>query len=192
MEKLPKKFILPLLSASFALSVILRLSHEANASQDEAMNAHDPQEISRAESVFDITLDTQSLPEILEELQRREALILAADAEIMDRTLQLQEYEQEIEKQIQILEQAQIKLDDTLTLARDSAKEDLTHLAEIYENMRSDDAAALFSEMAPEISAGFIGVLDPEIAAKIMSGLDARQANQISIILAGRNADTPR
>jgi len=58
--------------------------------------------------------------------------------------------------------------------------------------MAPKDAAALFEKMPPQFAAGFLGMMDPIAASKIMAGLTPETAYSFSVVIAGRNALTPK
>ena len=52
-------------------------------------------------------------------------------------------------------------------------------------------AAALFEKMDSTFAAGFLGRMASENAARIMAGMSPEKAYEISVKLAGRNAEIP-
>lgn len=128
---------------------------------------------------------------LLAALQEREAAVEAREAALADRLQALRVAESEIAEQLTALQQAEAALAATIALAEEAASNDLARLTTVYENMKPQQTAALFSEMAPEFAAGFLGLMRPEAAALIMTNLEPDIAHSISVVLAGRNARVP-
>jgi flagellar motility protein MotE (MotC chaperone) len=133
-----------------------------------------------------------SLPAALAEaLNARETEITLREATLKDRTAALALAEAAIEKQLVELQTAEAALASTLAIADQAAEQDLARLTMVYETMKPKDAAALFETMAPSFAAGFLGRMQPQAAAAVMSGLSPETAYEISLQLAGRNAEAP-
>lgn len=111
-------------------------------------------------------------------LQDRLAALALADAAMTDRMAQMQAMEDDLRS--------------TLALADGAAEADIDRLTAVYQAMKPKDAAALFETMSPDFAAGFLGRMPPESAAAILSGMSAEAAYGVSVIVAGRNANTPR
>ncbi len=124
-------------------------------------------------------------------LTAREADMTLREAALKDRTAALALAEAAIEKQLAELQTAEAALASTLAIADQAAEQDLARLTTVYETMKPKDAAALFETMAPAFAAGFLGRMQPQAAAAVMSGLAPETAYQISLQLAGRNAEAP-
>ncbi|MFK7761917.1 MAG: MotE family protein [Roseobacter sp.] len=137
-------------------------------------------------------LKKEAVGEMLAAFQKREDRIEKLEREIAIREKALTIADQEIEKRLQVLEQAEQSLRAMLALADTAAEDDLLTLTTVYENMKPKDAAALFEEMEPAFAAGFLGRMRPDAAAGIMAGLTPQKAYTVSVILAGRNADVPK
>ena len=97
-----------------------------------------------------------------------------------------------IEEDLARLEQAEAELRATMAAADKAAEDDIGRLTAVYENMKPDEAAALFQLMEPSFAAGFLGRMRSDAAAAILAGLTPDLAYTISVVLAGRNADVPR
>ena len=130
--------------------------------------------------------------EMLTALQKREERIAQRESLIADRLQALNLAEQEITKRVQDLKQAEERLSATMAIADQAAEQDLAQLTTVYENMKAKDAAALFEKMEPDFAAGFLARMRPDAAGAVMAGLQPEKAYMISILLAGRNANTPR
>ncbi|MBT9385868.1 hypothetical protein KM176_18500 [Pseudooceanicola sp. CBS1P-1] len=124
--------------------------------------------------------------------KERETRLDQREAQIRDRMNALAIADEEIQKKLVQLEEAEERLRDTLALADGAAEKDITRLTSVYEAMKPKDAAALFEQMAPEFAAGFIARMQPPAAAAIMTGLSSERAYSISAILAGRNSSVPK
>lgn len=124
-------------------------------------------------------------------LQAREARITTREEQFAARMQALNVAEVEIQEKLEALAAAETSLAALLTIADSAAEDDLSRLTEVYENMKPQDAAALFEQMEPAFSAGFMGRMRPEAAALIMTNLAPETAHLISVVLAGRNATAP-
>jgi flagellar motility protein MotE (MotC chaperone) len=129
---------------------------------------------------------------LLEAIRERQTDLDDREARFEDRMQALKVAEQRLQDNIKILVAAEKKLADTLSIADQAAEKDLERLTTVYENMKSKNAASLFSEMAPEFAAGFLGRMRSDAAAGIMSNLEPEKAYTISLVLAGRNTRVPK
>ncbi|WP_136443236.1 MotE family protein [Pacificoceanicola onchidii] len=129
---------------------------------------------------------------LINALNERENRVKQREEDIAIRMQALSLAEQEIERKLVALEDAEQKLRSTLALAQTAAEDDLTRLTDVYANMKPKQAAALFEEMDPDFAAGFLGRMRPDAAAGIMAGLTPGTAYTISVVLAGRNANVPK
>lgn len=124
-------------------------------------------------------------------LGARESAVELGEMALKDRTAALALVETTIAKRLEELTAAEDALSKTLAIADQAAEQDLARLTTVYETMKPKDAVALFETMAPEFAAGFLGRMQPQAAAAVMSGLKPETAYQISLVLAGRNAEAP-
>ncbi|WP_366523346.1 hypothetical protein [uncultured Roseobacter sp.] len=129
---------------------------------------------------------------MLRAFQEREQRISEREIQIDMRMKALAVADEEIERRLTVLQDAEETLKGLLALANTAAEDDLARLTSVYENMKPKDAAPLFEEMEPAFAAGFLGRMRPDAAAGIMAGLSPQAAYSISVILAGRNADVPK
>lgn len=129
---------------------------------------------------------------LLVALQKRETQVKEREAQIEMRSKALAVVDEEIAKRLAALEQAEVNLRGTLSLADSAAENDLARLTSVYESMKPKDAAALFETMEPDFAAGFLGRMRPDAAASVLAGLTPATAYSISIILASRNANVPK
>lgn len=135
---------------------------------------------------------TPELIALLKMTQAREEAVEKREAELAAREQALALVEASIEEDMQRLEQAEAELRATMAAADKAAEDDIGRLTSVYENMKPDQAAALFQLMEPSFAAGFLGRMRADAAAAIMAGLTPDLAYTISVVLAGRNADVPR
>lgn len=177
-----------LLTGSGVLRITDQVGSAAAAQTESTANAN----VTRAERVLGMPLDDQTLPQILEMFQAREARLIDAEQEAAAREAALADSAAAVAAQLEELAAAEQRLAATLAKTDEAASEDLARLATVYENMKPQDAAALFAEMAPGFAAGFLSLMRPEPAAAIMTQLEPNTAHLISIMLAGRNAGGPQ
>lgn len=130
--------------------------------------------------------------QMLAAFRGREARIERLERQIDIRQKALEVADTEIQKRLQVLQDAEDSLRSMLAIADTAAEDDVVKLTSVYENMKPKVAAALFEEMEPAFAAGFLGRMRPAAAAGIMSGLSPTKAYTISVILAGRNAEAPK
>lgn len=128
---------------------------------------------------------------LLDAFRAREDRLAAREAQLADREQAVAVAAAEVEEQLAALAAAEESLAAMIALADSAAADDLARLTAVYENMKPQDAAALFATMDPAFSAGFLGMMQPAAAAAIMSDLEPGIAYSISVILAGRNAGSP-
>ncbi|SEO07642.1 Flagellar motility protein MotE, a chaperone for MotC folding [Salinihabitans flavidus] len=133
----------------------------------------------------------EDMRELLGVFRAREDRLVQREAEVRNRMQALSVADEQIGKRMTALQQAEERLRETIALADSAAEGDLSRLTEVYETMKSKEAAALFEEMDPVFAAGFLARMKPDAAAGIMAGLTPKSAYTISVVLAGRNANVP-
>ncbi|SMX26289.1 hypothetical protein TRP8649_00362 [Pelagimonas phthalicica] len=138
------------------------------------------------------TIPDEEIMPLLKAMNEREARIAKREENVAVRMKALAAAEQEIDRKLAALEDAEERLRATMSLAQTAAEDDITRLTSVYANMKPKQAAALFEEMDPEFSAGFLARMKPDVAAAIMAGLSPNAAYTISVVLAGRNARVPK
>ena len=148
--------------------------------------------VSPLEDSVPTDIDRTALSKMLSAFQKREERITRVEREIAIRQKALRIADEEIEKRLVVLQQAEESLRSILAIADTAAEADLSTLTNVYENMKPKDAAALFEEMEPAFAAGFLGRMRADSAAGIMAGLSPQKAYTISVLLAGRNASVPK
>ena len=132
---------------------------------------------------------TPELLELLADLRRREAELDERTVSLEARVQVLRRAEAEIAESLAELEEAEAKLRATIADANAAAETDIVRLTAVYENMKAEQTATLFSRMEPSFAAGFLARMRADSAAAILSGLEPELAYSISVVLAGRNAD---
>lgn len=180
-----------LITMLFIASAVVRLSTypgfafaENTHSDEEAHVESDPQ-----------TKDALTRPQIaslLDALRAREDAVSERELKAEVRSKALAAADVEIRERLLRLEETENRLRETLALADSAAENDITRLVAVYENMKPKDAAALFETMEPSFAAGFLARMRPESAAAVLTGLSPEVAYSISVILAGRNANVPK
>ncbi|MCW1919174.1 hypothetical protein NX862_10420 [Rhodobacter sp. KR11] len=125
-------------------------------------------------------------------LSAREAQVKAKEDAVAQRLSALNLADEAITKRLEELKLAEEELKQTIAIADGASEKDLTQLTAVYEAMKPADAAALFQTMAPEFAAGFLGRMQAPAAAAIMTGMDPAKAYEVSVLLAGRNANAPK
>ncbi|NDV02531.1 hypothetical protein GZA08_16295 [Pseudoroseicyclus sp. CLL3-39] len=135
---------------------------------------------------------TPATEELLAAFQLREDRLEAREAQVADRMQALRLAEDEVAEKLAALQEAQSSLEATLALAATAAEDDIARLTAVYENMKAEEAAALFEQMAPEFAAGFLARMNAPAAAAVMSSLEPETAHSLSVVIAGRNAAAPR
>lgn len=124
-------------------------------------------------------------------LQEREARLITREAQLQSRLDAMAAAEVELDMKLAQLVAAEEALSATIAMAETASATDVAQLTTVYENMKPKEAAALFEEMSPEFAAGFLGLMRPDVAALIMTELEPETAYSFSVVLAGRNANTP-
>lgn len=180
----------------FVVSGALRLSTGSGAAialemKETAQNLMNPSE-NGAEDLDAVVDVAPQLLELLKETQTKEAALIAREAELEARAQTLSLIETSIAEDLERLQQAEEDLRATMAAADQAAESDIGRLTAVYENMKPDQAAALFQLMEPSFAAGFLGRMRADAAAAIMAGLSPDLAYTISVVLAGRNAEVPR
>ncbi|MDX8352882.1 MotE family protein [Cognatiyoonia sp. IB215182] len=170
--------------ASFLIaSAVIRLAAEAGPAlaQDASMTS-EPAEV---------TAPAVETSRLLAALQEREARLITREGQLRDRLQALEIAEAEIVEKLEALRAAEMALSATISQAETASQTDIGQLTTVYENMKPKEAAALFEEMTPQFAAGFLGMMRPDAAALIMTELEPETAYSFSVVLAGRNANTP-
>ncbi len=135
----------------------------------------------------DFAAGAEILDPLIIEIESRKAALSARESELAQRERDAAEMLQSIAAQLSDLEAAEARLERMLSVARTAAETDIAQLVSVYEAMKPNDSARIFSEMTPDFAAGFLARMQPEVAARIVAELDPEKAYSISVVLAGRN-----
>lgn len=173
--------VLLLLATLFFTAGLSRLSLGAVAAI-----AADP--VSEPETVA----PTENAGQLFEALRAREARLDEQERALAERAQELEAAQNSLRAQLADLQTAEERLTATLALTESAAENDLNRLTTVFEHMKPEQAAALFTTMEVEFAAGFFARLDPQFAGDVMAQLDPTLAYGISAVLAGRHAKTPR
>lgn len=190
MRRRANRGVLPIIAGMFIMSAVVRFAGDAAPvlAQDRTV----PENEQPADMMADTAANEGMSPAVIDALREREARIVDREARLADRMQALAVAEAEITEKLEALKAAEDSLASLLAIASTAAEDDLGRLTQVYENMKPQEAAALFETMEPVFSAGFMGRMQPEAAAAIMSNLEPQTAYLISVVLAGRNANAPR
>ncbi|MBM1220522.1 hypothetical protein JQU17_07225 [Ponticoccus sp. SC2-23] len=190
MRRRANRGVLPIIAGMFIMSAVVRFAGDAAPvlAQDRTV----PENEQPADMMADTAANEGMSPAVIDALREREARIADREARLADRMQALAVAEAEITEKLEALKAAEDSLASLLAIASTAAEDDLGRLTQVYENMKPQEAAALFETMEPVFSAGFMGRMQPEAAAAIMSNLEPQTAYLISVVLAGRNANAPR
>jgi len=181
----PRARLLPLIALTFLAAAALRFA-------DGPLSALAQADSPPPEAAQPLPSDPREGAEWAIRLAEREAEITRREAAVAERLAEIAQIEGRITEHLSALAQAEAELQATMALADRAAEGDLGRLVAMYENMRPDDAARLFSEMDEGFAAGFLARLRPEVAAAVLSGMEPQRAYLISAIVAGRNVEVPR
>lgn len=128
---------------------------------------------------------------LIAELKEQRSKLQARERKIESREQVLRTLEQRIEKRLEEVRAAREQLKSTAALVDDAAGKDVRRLADMYQQMKPKQAGQIFNEMAPSFAAGFIAEMRPDSAALIMANMDADKAYAVSLLIAGRNMQSP-
>jgi flagellar motility protein MotE (MotC chaperone) len=185
----PQKGTLAIIGALLLLSAAVRLATEAGQviasegvlSEKERVSAEPTHDLSRPDR----------MGAALEAIKKREARLIEREAEMDERESSVAAAEAAIREEIAKLNEAEEKLRKTITIAEDAAEDDISQLTDVYASMKPKQAAALFEQMDSTFAAGFLARMASDSAARILAGMTPEKAYEISVELAGRNADIP-
>jgi len=174
-----------LMIAAFVISAVLR-----TGAQGVALANSDPTTtpVSVPEQICQPAPDIAGL---LQKIRLRQAQLDEEARRISERRLTLDKVEARVAAEMASLGAAQDRLEATLAIADGAAENDLLRLTQVYENMKSKNAASIFESMDINFASGFLSRMNPKAAAGILSELPADKAYSISVVMAGRNARAP-
>ncbi|MBI1393843.1 MAG: hypothetical protein GC152_13980 [Alphaproteobacteria bacterium] len=116
---------------------------------------------------------TNEIQRRIDELNERENLLAAIESRV--------------DEKLQQLAAAQSALAETAARVDAASERDIMALADMYANMKPQQAGAIFNAMEPSFAAGFLTSMRPETAAAILAGMEPQKAYAVSVIIAGRN-----
>ncbi len=185
--------VLVVVASILALSALVRLAEGSGSAIAQGLGAMARAQTDRVQEIAEPAVCTPApeLADILASLTRRENRVAALEAQLADRERTVEVATEELRAGLEALEAAERQLARTIATASQAAEADLSKLTSVYENMKPADAAILFGQMEPVFAAGFLGRMRADAAAAILAGLPPDQAYSISVVLAGRNANTP-
>ncbi|TCO73374.1 MotE family protein [Rhodovulum euryhalinum] len=188
----PSGAVLPVIAGLFLASGLIRFGGGTAQALTEEIRHLAAQSDATQEIPAEPCPPPPDIAAVLSALQTREAEIELREVALDEREATLDIAREEIARQMAALEAAEAALESTITIADEAAESDIARLTAVYENMKAEEAAALFAEMDPDFAAGFLGRMRADAAAAVMAGLDPTVAYSISVILAGRNARAPK
>ncbi|MEP0209261.1 MAG: hypothetical protein ABJ370_21790 [Paracoccaceae bacterium] len=172
-------------------SASLRVFSSATSAWATENTAIEEIETKNPENSSENTMNAEGVDKLLKILINREEEVTIREDQASQREEKIEVAKRELEKQLIQLKNTEKQLRATIALANSAAENDIVKLTAVYENMKAKVAAELFEEMDPDFAAGFLARMKSDSAASIMTGLTPQKAYSISVILAGRNANTP-
>ena len=145
---------------------------------------------SEARSGSKMRFDEFDFERAFQDLAHQREIIDNKMLSLADREQAVNIAEQRISEKIEELTEIEESLKATLARAEGASESDLSQLTSVYENMKTEEAAALFGAMSPEFAAGFIARMRADAAAEILAGLSPERAYTISVLLANRHSET--
>ncbi|WP_439124635.1 MotE family protein [Marivita sp.] len=185
-----RKGTLAIIGTFLLLSAGVRLATEAG----QVIASEDPKATLSEQVSEQPTMDLarpETLNAAFEAIKEREQRLIDRETEMDQRETSVAAAETAIEAELAKLEQAEQNLRETISLASAAAEDDLSQLTDVYANMKPKQAAALFEQMEAAFAAGFLARMPTDSAARIMAGMTPEKAYEISVRLAGRNANIP-
>jgi len=120
-------------------------------------------------------------------IKERTAEIERRVKQLTERESVLAAIESRVDEKLRELEAAHAALAATAERVDAASDKDIQALAEMYANMKPQQAGAIFNAMEPSFAAGFLTAMRPEAAAAILAGMEPQKAYAVSVIIAGRN-----
>lgn len=185
-----QKGTLAIIGAFLLLSAGVRLVTEAGQVIASETTPIGPLEERQEAKTTDLSRP-QNMGAALDAIKQREARLIELEAKMEERETTIAAAEAAIQAELIKLEHAEQSLRDTISLASAAAEDDISQLTSVYATMKPKQAAALFEQMNATFAAGFLARMPADNAARIMAGMTPAKAYEISVELAGRNADIP-
>jgi flagellar motility protein MotE (MotC chaperone) len=191
-KRRPGRGALWLIAMVFLASAVIRLVSGTGAAiareMSELTHGDVAEEHSATSELCKTDAETSAL---LEALLKREKDVEERELMLAQKVKAVELARTEVMQNMAALEDAEARLEATMTRSQSAAEDDLAKLTAVYESMKPKEAAALFEAMSPDFAAGFLGRMRSDAAGAIMAGLTPETAYTISVILAGRNARAP-
>lgn len=173
-------------------SAAIRLASGTGAAIAREMSELSHEEVSGMQGqVSEVCQTDEESAALIAALLKREREVEEKELLIAQKMKSIELAREEVVENLTALEDAEARLQATMTRSRTAAEDDLSKLTAVYESMKPKEAAALFEAMSPDFAAGFLGRMRSDAAGAIMAGLKPETAYTISVILAGRNAKAP-
>lgn len=181
-----------LIAMIFVASAAIRLASGTGAAIAREMSelSHEDEAQMQEQNAATCQADEESAA-LIEALLKREREVEEKELLIAQKMKSIELARAEVLENLAALEDAEARLEATMTRSQTAAEDDLVKLTAVYESMKPKEAAALFEAMSPDFAAGFLGRMRSDAAGAIMAGLTPETAYTISVILAGRNAKAP-
>ncbi|WP_321367258.1 hypothetical protein [uncultured Celeribacter sp.] len=181
-----------LIAMIFVASAAIRLASGTGAAIAREMSelSHEDEAQMQEQNAATCQADEESAA-LIEALLKREREVEEKELLIAQKMKSIELARAEVLENLAALEDAETRLEATMTRSQTAAEDDLVKLTAVYESMKPKEAAALFEAMSPDFAAGFLGRMRSDAAGAIMAGLTPETAYTISVILAGRNAKAP-
>lgn len=117
--------------------------------------------------------------ELLAQSERIEKTIIKQKEDDQKRAVLLEH----VEKRIAELERLNADLSALASGAQQLSNERSGKISNLYEKMKPDQAAVIFSEMDPKFAAGLLKSMKPDSASNILAALDPSKAYAITVLM---------
>lgn len=163
----------------------------ADASIDTADDADSPvQDTVKNKQPYTSTSGICEPSVLMTALQTQERGLAEKAVRLQAREKKLDVADKRIRERLEELETARAGLEATIAKVAQAAAKDVQHLVDMYSKMKPKQAGEIFNAMQPDFAAGFMGEMKPDTAAAILSSMEAGKAHAVSVVMAGRNANT--
>ncbi len=157
----------------------------------QADTAHHDSGLSEPSDVLEET-DSVDRSALLKAVRVRSTTLAKHEADLADRVRLLEVVERRVDEKILVLKSVKEELESRLVFADSAAKEDVTLLARMYEQMKPQKAGEIFNAMDSSFAAGFLTEMNSDSAAQILTNMETNKAYAVSVMIAGRNANLDR
>tara|TARA_R110002020_G_scaffold90522_3_gene220359 strand:- start:3485 stop:4078 length:594 start_codon:yes stop_codon:yes gene_type:complete len=193
------KKILPIISVSFGVIFLIQAGNLSLAAADvktDIANSKSPisEAISGNENSEGLISPNNSenvclTGAVAETLIKERSLLDERQVEMAKRETALKALETKVEKDVASLDVTQKTIQAQIDKMEKVARDDITHLVEMYKTMKPKKAAEIFNSMDAGFAAGFLREMDSAQAGLIMSEMGARKSYEISLIIANRGSN---